>query len=235
MHRIFIFGCSFTQYIWPTWADILEHDNNNVYNYGLSGIGNLGIFHRIIEADLRHKFTKNDSLYILWTTWQREDRFVEGRWRRHGNVYNNSFYKKDFFKYCCDGDFFIKNATSMITINKTYKDIIKFQGHIVSIEPVLAEMSNKFQDLHELYYSEIPNKEVIFTPRRQYNSFDEHPTVIDHLHFLENIVGISVSNNSKMYFNKVHNKLTKMIPKFSEESYSNIHKIWRDQQALGFR
>ena len=31
--RIFTFGCSFTQYHWPTWADILI--NENICNGGI--------------------------------------------------------------------------------------------------------------------------------------------------------------------------------------------------------
>jgi len=35
--RLFAFGCSFTQYKWPTWADILGKSFDLSYNLGKSG------------------------------------------------------------------------------------------------------------------------------------------------------------------------------------------------------
>jgi len=34
MGRIFTFGCSFTEYSWPTWADMILHKREGV-NYGI--------------------------------------------------------------------------------------------------------------------------------------------------------------------------------------------------------
>ena len=44
--RLFVFGCSFTQYRWPTWADIIAKDNPHLeyFNTANSGAGNLYIF-----------------------------------------------------------------------------------------------------------------------------------------------------------------------------------------------
>ena len=53
--RLFAFGCSFTCYIYPTWADIIYQSLNEdceFYNCGRSGGGNLFISHRITEAKI---------------------------------------------------------------------------------------------------------------------------------------------------------------------------------------
>ena len=42
--RAFVFGCSFTQYYWPTWADILGREFNKFENWGQCGGGNQFIF-----------------------------------------------------------------------------------------------------------------------------------------------------------------------------------------------
>lgn len=237
MRRIFIFGCSFTQYIWPTWADVLEHDSNvPVYNYGLSGIGNVGISHKILEADLRHRFNSDDSIYILWTTWYREDRMFLGEWKRLGNVFNNYHYKKDFYKYCCDSDFFVKNASAIISVNKTYKDLIKFQAHIKPLDQLIPDsVIENYPNLHDFYFKHIENKELHFSPSDRYNSFDEHPTMIDHIDFLENIVGIGISKKSKKYFYKIHDNLKDSVSEYDNEAYSRIHLLWKKQQTLGFK
>jgi hypothetical protein len=47
--RAFLFGCSYTEYKWPTWANILKKDLDiPVYNWGLSGLGNVGLHCRMV-------------------------------------------------------------------------------------------------------------------------------------------------------------------------------------------
>ena len=48
MKRLFTFGCSVTEFIWPTWADILGREFDYYENWGRVGAGNLYIFNSII-------------------------------------------------------------------------------------------------------------------------------------------------------------------------------------------
>ena len=48
--RLFVFGCSFTKYYWPTWADIIGQEFEYYENWGEIGSGNLRIAHRITEC-----------------------------------------------------------------------------------------------------------------------------------------------------------------------------------------
>lgn len=73
MKRFFAFGCSFTKYVWPTWADLLAHDFEESYNYGFPGVGNRAIMERVMEAHARHKFTKDDVVVIQWSSHIRFD------------------------------------------------------------------------------------------------------------------------------------------------------------------
>jgi hypothetical protein len=57
--RLFTFGCSFTRYLWPTWADILAEDIPYYENWGCGGAGNLYISNAIMEAHNRHTLTKD--------------------------------------------------------------------------------------------------------------------------------------------------------------------------------
>lgn len=88
--RFFAFGCSFTKYCWPTWADIVskEMPDAEYVNCGLHGSGNQLISYRIAEANTRYKFTDTDLVMVLWSTYFREDRWVNGKWLAHGNIYN---------------------------------------------------------------------------------------------------------------------------------------------------
>jgi hypothetical protein len=67
MGRIFTFGCSFTNYEWPTWADIILYGNEG-YNIGVSGSGNESMLYRIMEADRKFNFTKEDQIIVMFTT-----------------------------------------------------------------------------------------------------------------------------------------------------------------------
>lgn len=85
--RLFTFGCSFTSYWWPTWADLLLSQIDG-QNWGLSGVGNKCIFESLIECDLVNQITSEDKIIIMWSGFTREDRYMNNHWMGFGNVYN---------------------------------------------------------------------------------------------------------------------------------------------------
>jgi hypothetical protein len=96
--RFFAFGCSFTNYKWATWADIVGHDIEFYENWGKSGAGNHFIFNSFIEADARYNFNKDDLVIIFWSTKEREDRYHNGEWLSDTNVTQEKTYGKDWVK-----------------------------------------------------------------------------------------------------------------------------------------
>jgi hypothetical protein len=102
--RIFSFGCSFTFYMWPTWADILASENTDAdfLNFGQSGAGNIMITARISEANVRFKFNEDDLIMVMWTTYCREDRYLHGRWLSPGNIFTQGEYDDEFVKKYAD-------------------------------------------------------------------------------------------------------------------------------------
>lgn len=78
MRRLFTFGCSFTNWIWPTWADIYATQFDFFENWGHPNAGNLYIFNSIIEANVRHRFTPSDTIVIMWSGMLRVDRYDHG-------------------------------------------------------------------------------------------------------------------------------------------------------------
>lgn len=95
--RLFTFGCSFTNYYWQTWADILGAHWVEFQNWGQSGAGNHYILNAIMECDQRHQFQPQDTVVVCWTNVMREDRYVDGRgWITCGNVGTASVFTRDF-------------------------------------------------------------------------------------------------------------------------------------------
>lgn len=78
--RFFAFGCSFTNYKWLTWADIIGNDIAVYENWAQPSAGNHFIFNSFIEADTRYNFTKDDLIIIFWSTKEREDRYLNNQW-----------------------------------------------------------------------------------------------------------------------------------------------------------
>ena len=79
VERLFVFGCSCTNHYWPSWADIYNDivKPNEYYNYAIPSIGNVGILHEILSADLQFNFTPKDEVCVCWTSWTREDRYFD--------------------------------------------------------------------------------------------------------------------------------------------------------------
>jgi len=95
MTRLFTFGCSYTLYCWPTWADLLGLKFDEYQNWAQSGGGNRFIFERLVEANTRHKFTAEDIIIVQWTTHQRHDYYREGWWAG-GNIFSSEHFDHDY-------------------------------------------------------------------------------------------------------------------------------------------
>lgn len=91
MNRFFAYGCSFTKYYYPTWADIIIADSKEGYNCGRLGSGNQLIANRIWETHANKKFNSDDTVIIMWSNFFREDSYKDG-WQTKGNIF---FYKDD--------------------------------------------------------------------------------------------------------------------------------------------
>jgi hypothetical protein len=120
--RFFTFGCSFTSYLWPTWADVLasEMPNAEFYNFGHCGGGNLLIASRIVETNAKFTFTETDLVIPMWTTFCREDRYTHGRWMNTGNIFNQGEYSEEFVKKYCDPTGYLLRDLAIIELSSNY-------------------------------------------------------------------------------------------------------------------
>lgn len=126
--NLIVFGCSFTNYAWPTWADIMAYDLNCGYeNWAQGGGGNQQIARRALYR-WSQGITSDDWIMIQWTGINREDRFMNGRWICEGPVYLSNTYKKDFLEKYWDLDNDIINtAHSRITTELLFNTNLKYQ------------------------------------------------------------------------------------------------------------
>ena len=87
--RLITLGCSFTRYRWATWADVLAQDmpDAEFTNLGKCGAGNSYIQTMLSQAKRKMSLTNKDLVVICWSTFYREDRWLNGAWRTPGNVF----------------------------------------------------------------------------------------------------------------------------------------------------
>lgn len=71
-NRLFTIGCSFTHWIWPTWADIIAKNYEiEHHNYGLPGQGNAYILAMLSQITRKYQLTDTDLVLVMFSSWHR--------------------------------------------------------------------------------------------------------------------------------------------------------------------
>jgi hypothetical protein len=215
--RVFTFGCSFTEFPWPTWADIvIEHAENDVLgvwgeNWGQSGAGNLFIASRIWECHAKNNLTPEDYVFVCWSSINREDRYVDGRWRTHG-LLNSDVYNKDFIeKYSSNSHGALRDCTLIKSTQLALKQLGIHSTHFSMIGLIqedsrpwfpffTGDESDKIVRTHNIEFDGKPMMEVLGlkdqSPKQgrkriQTNWINSevkpewHPTPMEHQQYLE--------------------------------------------------
>ena len=217
--RIFAFGCSFTAYKWPTWADLIAVETKaEYYNYGVAGMGNLGIMSRIIEANARYKFNEDDLVMVMWSTYSREDRWINGSWFAMGNVWNSQ-YPDDWVRdYCDPVGYLIRDHAIINQTNKMLKESkagsvilrsVPF-NHSEGIEADNPDVLAILSLLYQREYNELPmslfdfvgrdwtRDPVTYIGNDGQEQTDPHPKTMLYYDYLESC-GLEFSNTTKDY------------------------------------
>lgn len=147
--RIFSFGCSFTAYIYPTWADLIYKSMSpdvEFYNFGKSGGGNVFIANRITEANRKYKFTDTDLVVVMWSTNARIDFFkTEKRWQTPGNIYTQDMLSKHTVRELEDLNWFLLRDLSMIDLTASYLN--NLPCGTIKLMSVPFDYENKINDI----------------------------------------------------------------------------------------
>lgn len=202
--RFFAFGCSFTKYKWPTWADILGKSFDEYYNFAASGAGNFYIYSQVINALVEYEINENDLVIIMWSSFTREDRMKDGVWKMCGNVFRNENFDKEFLIKYADIDFYTRRDIWLIAgVNEILeKTKCKFlQTSILELDVVESFLGSVvknnffYKEENFLLFKKYVNRflpsfqKVVPTWKFRFRSnFDLHPTPLEHLTYLEKIL-----------------------------------------------
>jgi len=233
--RFFAFGCSFTQYRWPTWCDIIAKDNPDLeyYNIGKSGAGNTYIFNQINQYANKMNFDEHDLVMVLWSSFYREDRYMyeKGGWKTPGNIYSQFDYDEKFVtEMCCPRGFTLQDlalidtasrwfTTAEFTVAHSLAIPYDMQNHYSGKTDELAEEFN----LNEVYglYVDLPQsmypslidcfpegwKMEYMCKNDQGESYtDYHPTVMGYVSYLTEL-GIDISKVTQTWAFAEHQRM----------------------------
>jgi hypothetical protein len=167
MNRLFTFGCSGTHYArYPTWVHAIADNFDHVENWGWPGIGNQAIFYSFMECHARNQITKNDTVMIMWSTFDRLDWYMkdEKKWGIFGSVFSEyalDFYNQDWILENYNPRYFaIKDLAVIYGAIEILKNI-NCEYHIMSIWPFfnainydknITEDMQNMQDIFDVYY-----------------------------------------------------------------------------------
>jgi len=145
--RIFTFGCSFTNYYWPTWADLILYKNNG-FNLGIRGGGFDSILYRIMEADRICKLMPDDQIIVIFTTPLRWDLIIDEvnpSWGTAGQVItsNNTKYEGELF---CLAGLMYKSFYNIILI-RDYLELRNLNYLFGSVNNLFNDVGNYFENI----------------------------------------------------------------------------------------
>lgn len=220
--RLFTFGCSFTEFMWPTWADIIAYDTQLPFeNWGLCGAGNVGITHRMLEADIKNTFTEDDLLLVMWSSWHREDRIINEQWTQTGNIMTCIDYYDERFieKYWNEDNDIVKNIGAIALANRSFP--ITYQSKM-AVEN--AQYSDLYigRKLYKTFNPALPDIDdfdyhLTWSFDGSLEGIDSHPDISYHLKYVENNVypniGLTLKPQTKKYFMDMYNGVIELHKK----------------------
>lgn len=244
--RFFTFGCSYTGYMWPTWADIVSKElpNAEFYNFGLSGAGNTLISYRIAETNNRYKFTDTDLVMVLFTSYTREDRWVtDSGWLTGGNIFNNRIYPEPWVREFADERGYLIRDAAVIDMTVKYLDSVPATTYAMLSTPfstgeenpnlgsapldILSVYEDTFNRFKPSMY-ELEIRENANVMELDYKFKDGHPSPKRYFNFLKKL-GFNLSEVSEKYANEMSDilkdiEVRNIVPVYFPEQDQNVSK-----------
>jgi hypothetical protein len=167
-NRLFTFGCSFTNYAWSMWPEIISYDLKiPLYNFGRTGAGNQFIANTITQADAKYKFTPDDLIIVCWSNTCREDRWIVGEWLLPGNIYTQHEYDNKWIDKFVDPLGYLIRDLSTINLVDSFLNSKNCQYRFLSMIDIFHsadqwnEENSSFKSFNKLESSTGENLDIV--------------------------------------------------------------------------
>jgi hypothetical protein len=249
--RLFTFGCSFTRYYWPTWAEILGREYDYFENWGNGGLGNRAIAERLAECIANNTLTEHDTIIVQWSEFHRFDihlpqpRLPEG-WAQGGNMLLAPDFEKSWVSTVWDERSFVMHTLNFMSMAIALLETLPCKWYMTSIRDLKndivtcknTEMKQEFCNYLKLFdhpnwlppmnyffdQYDFPKKSLI--NEKNITELDLHPIPIAHYGWL-------VENLSPL-LNKTPNEewadaATKILLSDDTKYYTKLDSYFKNQ------
>ena len=204
-NRLFTFGCSFTQYKWPSWANIIGLNFEKFYNFGQPGSGMFFMIYQFVFGNEYFKFNKNDTLIFMLSDEARVDIIKNKEWLTTGLVFNSKeIFGDKFFNHYSETHA-VESSYIYVYLLKEMLDNIGCNYEIIYAFPPFFEntislfdksIKNIWNKKHKLTNSNIESL-TTFSQKINDNSYnlinditkekykDGHSTILTHLKYVK--------------------------------------------------
>ena len=214
--RLFAFGCSFTMYAWPTYADILGHHFEHYENWAFPGLGNRAIAERIAECHAKNRFTKDDVVIVQWSTHIRNDYHTfmpmsfdpnsflhiwfrknpNIGWKTQGSIFNPNnrqfVYNDNWVNNFWDEHSYFMYSLNDISLTQGLLESVGCEWYMTSI----GDFKKMCTDIPNATDENISDQDNIYKSKPE---FEVYRSVLEHPKWLEPIGTFSWKNENDSY------------------------------------
>jgi hypothetical protein len=236
--RLYTFGCSFTKYKWPTWADFIGTQFETYENWGQPGAGNLFISTQVYECCQKNCVGVNDTVLVMLSSTNRFDIIDRNsNFLTEGNIYNSPSLPKEFVENIWSEEFgiyltwFAANSIKKLLdgIGCKYKimtafDLTKLDDDSLIMNDLLIK-GRVIHTLHnlrtEFNFNDNLNdfSKTMLKEGHSYYNFveqggkDDHPSMSIHLEWIKKYL-------PEYYYEKMINKLNEWEKEIRPSAFS---------------
>lgn len=254
-NRLFTFGCSCTGYHYPTWADLIGTQFEEFYNLGLSGMGNRFIQQMVFEAHHHKKFTPDDTVIVMFTSYLRNDVWLTDlKWPSRGPVYltsNADVYNNWWMKNHWSLEWGLMDSWSSVNAVKQFLDASGVRYKLLNAMPLTGDLKEGTsdtdifeKDMSNFDYSNLLDEEYPvwhmandygFTSKDLYTfnidgklDKDLHPTVEMYTRFIKEFLPEYYNDNMQKLGDSLHKDLLTIFRRddlTQENFYENVYNF----------
>lgn len=205
--KVVVYGCSFSKYNWPTYADILQSDkrlNMDVINNGRAGAGNDYIFYNVMQDFHDKKLDDADVIIVQWSSilrfnylsanddWVGLDGCLINStkytkfWNSMRKWYNTDYEYNKNINYAVSA----KYTLDSLPAKKIYLSFWDYKEDFILVNDIQERYKGTY------FFDNVPGR----NKRDKFSWTDTHPTVLSHLDIAEIItkeLGMEIQDKIK--------------------------------------
>jgi len=243
MSQLFTFGCSYTRYHWPTWANIIGEEFTELHNWGYRGLGNKAISERVAEAFVTHNINKDDVVIVQWSNVPRHDYIrtdivnnCRSVWKTNGNIFNNhnkEIFDAKWISSFWDEKAYLINTLNQIVLTQQTLNSIGCRWYMLDID-YLKDQCSRYSDLGN-YIPALNNLDTLIlrikndTIGEQWiwdTGVEHHPSIAQHAY-----IALEIKKQLKIGIGSLTKTQQQLVDEFQEIKDNSVSYLDFESKA----